>query len=187
MSERFEISAGERGVVRLFAVDLPPEQIEAFAEPDYEANADDPPWPLKDALGAEHLDADFIELFPIGDLKGVGLPGYMTEGLGIAEKDVKADRARLEAMGGHVLIVLSAAFGGVEQTIKPRAPLRWIGTYVEESAPVQFRPLPSESATGEVNTAGAKRPSDAAISGRVAIAVLIFLAVLVGLMVWIAG
>lgn len=188
MSERFEISGGERGVVRLFAVDLPASEIEAFGRPNHEADTDDPPWELRQALGAEYLDADFVELFPLADLKGVGLTGYMTEGLGIAEADVEPDRARLEALSGHVLVVLSAAFGGVAQVIAPRTPLRWIGTYVEEHAPVQFRPLPTEAAKGNVNTTTTtKSPSDAAISGRVATVVLVFLGLLVWLMVWIAG
>ena len=186
MSERFEVRADERGVVRLFAVDLPPEQIKGFAEPDYKTDPDEAPWALKEALGAEYLDSDFIELFPVSDLTGVGLPGYRTEGLGIAEGDVASDRARLEAVSGHVLIVVSSAFGGFAQTIRPRAPLRWIGTSVEETAPVRFEPLPSEAAKGEVTTAAKPRPSDAALSGRVARAALLVLFALVAVMVWVA-
>ncbi|MEO3414451.1 hypothetical protein AAFO92_07340 [Roseovarius sp. CAU 1744] len=187
MSERFEVAENERGIIRLFSVDLPPEQISAFAEKPLGEENDDTPWPLKEALGAQYLDLDFIELFPITNLTGLGLPGYMVEGLGIAEEDIAEDHARLSSLKGHILIVVSSAFGGFAQTLSPRAPLRWIGTYTEETAPVQFQPLPSETARGNVNTDTKPRPSNAAMSGRVAMAALLVLALLVVVLVWIAG
>lgn len=187
MSERFEVNEHERGIVRLFAVDLPPEKIGPFSEEPLGEENDDAPWPLQEALGARYLDSDFIELFPISNLTGLGLPGYMTEGLGIAEKDVEGDLARLSSLDGHILIVLSSAFGGFAQTLSPRAPLRWIGTYAEETAPVQFEPLPSEAAQGNVNTETKPGPSNAAMSGRVAMVALLVLAALVAVMIWIAG
>lgn len=188
MSPPFTIKAQEHGVVRLFMVDLPESRIKAFADPDYDSDADDPPWALKSALGADYLDEDFIEHFTISDLADLGLPGYMTEGLGIAEADIAEDRAQLSALKGHLLIVFSRAFGGFAQSLTPRAPLRWVGTYVEDRPPVIFDPLPSGAATGQVDgPANSAKPSDAAISGRIAMIVLGLLGLFVWLLIWIAG
>lgn len=181
MSERFTVKANERGIVRLFAVDLPAEEIRRFQ------TETDAGWPLREALGATELDLEHVELFPVSDLTGLGLAGYMVEGLGIAEADVAEDRARLEALKGHVLVLVSKAFGGVDQQITPRTPLKWIGTYVEERAPVQFRPLPDAAAEGEVAGPAKAPPSNAAISGRVAMIALLVIFALVVLMIWVAS
>ena len=185
MSERFEVKAHEHGIVRLFTVDTSAEPPMMSAEPDWAADAEDPPWPLRDALGVEYLDSDFIELFDVANLEGVGLPQYMIDGLGVSETDVEEDRARLEAIEGLILVVLSSAFGGFAGTLTPKSPLRWVGTYTEDRAPVSFKPLPSESAKG---TTGDKTPpSDAAMSGRVASIALLVLFALVAVVVWVAS
>lgn len=137
-----QVSSSEHGLVRLFAVDLPPEEMDTFRE----ARVDG--WPLLDALGATTLDLDHVELFDVADLEELGLSGYMVDGLGIAPKDVDEDAARLCNVTGWVLMLRSAAFDGVAQDLSPRAPLKWIGTYAEEGAPVRFTPLPDASAKG---------------------------------------
>ena len=176
MSERFEIKQNEHGMVRLFVVDLPEEAIEGFAEGG-----------LTEALGVARLDPEGVELFALENLQGVGLAGYMVDGLGIAEADVTPDKARLDALTGHLLVLRSRAFGGQSATLTPRAPLRWIGTYPEENAPVKFEPLPSEAAKGQVVPEGKPRPSDAAMSGRVAMIALLVIFALTALMIWIAA
>ena len=177
MSDRFEVKQGERGLVRLFTVDLPPDRIDALRTPD-----------LARALGVETLDADQIDLFSTDDVKELGLTGYMTEGLGIPEADLAADRAQLDALTGTVLIVRSAAFGGQAARVTVRAPLHWVATYAEDHAPVKFDPLPSG---GPADTANARQPakrvSNAAMSGRVAMVALVVLAVLTAVMVWVAS
>jgi hypothetical protein len=180
MSDRFEIKENEHGIVRLFTVDLPEAELDDFAE----AKGDGPS-PLQEALGVSDLNTDFVELFPVSALEGLGLTGYMVEGLGIAEADVNEDRARLEAIEGPVLVVLSSAFGGTPQTLTPKPPLRWVGTYTEERAAVNFKPLPAESAKG--TTGGKPPPSDAAMSGRVASIALLVLFLLVAVVVWVAA
>lgn len=176
MSDRFEVGKGERGIVRLFALDLPEGEAAGFAGA-----------ALEEALGAGGLDAQYVEVFPVADLKGLGLSGYMTEGLGIPAEQIEGDRARLDGLKGHVLVLLSGAFGGRAATLTPRAPLRWIGTYTEEHAPVTFAPLPSDAAAGEVTGGGAAPPSRAAISGRVAMVALLVIAALTAVMIWVAS
>ncbi|WP_294226225.1 hypothetical protein [uncultured Shimia sp.] len=155
------MSSSERGLVRLFAVDVPSEEIDAFRAQEHGADGTLVSWPLQEALGFTYLDEDFIELFPVSDLEGLGLTHYMVEGLGIAQKDVAEDAARLSAQNGWILVVLSAAFDGVVQTLTPKSPLRWIGTYKEDGAPVHFEPLPDASAKGRAPTHGTVQPAPA--------------------------
>lgn len=183
MSERIHIKSGEHGVVRLFAVDLPAEEIAAFTR----RNGT---WPLRDSLGAERLDPDKVEVFDVADLSGVGLAGYLEEGMGIAPEQIAPMRAQIDALRGAVLVLPSSAFGGTEQTLAPRAPLRLVARFSEEREPVSFDPLPDESAQPTAPAPPArpepKAASDAAMSGRVAMIALLVLAVLVAVMVWIA-
>jgi hypothetical protein len=166
------------GLVRLFQINLPPEQVESFSG-DLQK--------VQHALGATQLDTNYVEVFALSDLTGLGLTGYMTEGLGIPAQDFAAEQARLDALEGDILVVLSRAFEGIAQTLTPMAPLRWIGTYAEESANVTFEPLPDESARGVAPVAVKKPTSNAAIQGRVATVVLIFLALFVWAFIKIAG
>ncbi|QGX97178.1 hypothetical protein EI983_02335 [Roseovarius faecimaris] len=176
MSDRFDISASERGLVRLFALDLPGEEVGKLREADLAA-----------MLGVSALDIDQVDLFSTRDLTGLGLSGYMTEGLGIPEAEIAPDRARLDALTGHLMVVRSAAFQGAAVTLTPRAPLRWIGTYTEEKSPVKFEPLPSAAAEGQVAPTAKPRPSDAAMSGRVAMVALLVIAVITLAMVLVAA
>ena len=189
MSDRMNVPENETGIVRLFSVDLEPSAVPAFFGDN--DPGDDASWPVQVALGADTLEAEHVELFPVDDLEGVGLSGYLTEGLGIAEADLAGDRARLDALKGYVLVVRSPAFGGAAQVLTSRAPLRWIGTWSEDRPAVEFEPLPDASAhpepVPETPALAKKTISDAAMSGRVATVVLIFLALLVSLMIWIAA
>lgn len=180
MSERIAIKATEQGVVRVFAVDLPDDALKAF-------NARNGTWPLRDALGADTLDIAHIEVFPVSDLKGVGLAGYLDQGLGIPDDQIEGMRPQLAALTGAVLILRSAAFGGVAQDLTPRAPLRLIATFSEADAPISFAPLPADGAQGHLAQVSKPRPSNAAMSGRIATIALLALFALVGLMIWVAS
>ncbi|WP_306005749.1 hypothetical protein [Aquicoccus porphyridii] len=135
-----EIRSSEQGVIRLFAVDLPPDEAAHF-------NRRNGTWPLRAALGADWLDPDHLLFFDIADLDGVGLTEYLAEGHGIGAEELAPLRQRLDGMKGHALIVTSRAFGGRAQTIKPRAPLRLVATLHEDRPPVIFERLPSDAAT----------------------------------------
>ena len=173
MSTRIDIRAAERGVVRVFAADLTRDAIDGF----------DP----AAALGAEHLLSDQVELFDVADLTGLGLTSYLEEGHGIPPEGLADMAAQLDALKGVVLILPSRALGGKKQVLTPGAPLRLVGTFFEDIQPVSFEKLPDGAAQGNVNTPAKPPPSNAAMSGRVAMAALAFLAVLVAVMIWIAG
>ncbi|MDJ0826404.1 MAG: hypothetical protein QNJ16_12940 [Rhodobacter sp.] len=145
MTDPTEVPAGEREVVRVYALDLEPAAAAAYKAPP-EGDAAD--WPLRQALGATALDPSQVELFAAADLKGVGLPGYLIDGLGIAAPDIDPDRAALEAETGHIVVVLSAAFQGTAQTLTPTPPLRPLGTYrmAEAERPRAPMPVPGDEA-----------------------------------------
>ncbi|GGO59316.1 hypothetical protein SAMN05444398_10977 [Roseovarius pacificus] len=178
MSDRIEIKPTEHGVVRVFTVDLTPDQVEAF-------NRRNGNWPLQQALGAEALNPDHVELFPLSDLDELGLSGYLEQGHGIPVAELAGMRARLDGLAGHVLIVTSRAFDGQAQVLTPRAPLHLIASFNEETAPVSFDPLPSEAARG--TTGDKPGPNDAAMSGRIASLALLVLFLLVAVVIWIAS
>lgn len=183
MSERIEIKANETGIVRVFAVDIPRDGIAAFT-------ARNGRWPLREALGAETLDPEHVEVFDAADLAGVGLPGYLIDGHAVPEDQIAPLRGRLDALDGTLMVVTSRAFGGTAQVLTPRAPVRLVATLSETQTPITFGALPDASARAEPPTEADdthKRPSDAAMSGRIAMVVLLVLALLVVVMVWLAS
>lgn len=99
-------------------------------------------------LGDPDLDPAYVELFDVADLSDIGLAGYLTEGLGVPDAALATDRARLEAVTGPVLVLLSKALHGREVTLTPDPRLSLIGTYREDRPPVHFEPLPTAAAEG---------------------------------------
>ena len=99
-------------------------------------------------LGDPDLDPAYVEIFDVADLSGVGLSGYLTEGLGVPEAALARDRLRLDSLTGPVLILLSRALHGREVTLTTDPRLTLVGTYVEDRPPVHFEPLPTAAATG---------------------------------------
>ncbi len=182
MTDRIEIKASETGVVRVFAVDIPADEIPRFT-------ARNGRWPMREALGAETLDAEHVQVFDAADLTGVGLPGYLAEGHDIPEDQIAPLRGRLSSQTGTLMVVTSRAFTGKAQVLTPRSPLRLIASFSETDAPITFGALPDASARPEQpeTEPARKKPSDAAMSGRVAMIVLLVLALLVLVMVWIAA
>ena len=194
MTARLTIPAEEHRTVRLFAVNLPEAQVTAMLR-------DTPPAPPGELpqvpaaatlLDWPALDTRHTELFAIRDLTGLGLTGYLTEGLGLDEAEIAADRPRLAALEGYVLIVLSHAFArakidagkpgqivlvgslaGMAATAGSRMynatkfglrGFALIGTYREKSAPVLFEPLPGTAGQGTLT--GKPAPADKVARAR---------------------
>jgi hypothetical protein len=180
MSTRIQITAREHGVVRVFAIDLEGDALKAFLR-----RGDS--WGVQEALGAETLNPDLVEIFDVADLTGLGLSGYLDEGQGIATTELDPMRAQLDAIKGTVMVLPTSAFAGTAQTLSVRAPLRLIASFNEDRPPVTFEPLPDASAKGVVPPPARSKPSDAAMSGRVATLALLVIFLLTALMVWIAA
>ena len=132
MTETIEIPAFEHGVVRVFTGAFPSEAaLRAYARP--EGAAEGAPWPLRDELGAEALDARGVEAFPAGNLKGMGLPSYLRMAYGVSEREA-SDPALAEAEG-HVVLIASRAFGGRAQALRVPERLRYLGAFRDAEAP----------------------------------------------------
>ncbi|MEL6702293.1 MAG: hypothetical protein AAFO58_11545, partial [Pseudomonadota bacterium] len=122
-----DIPAGEQGRIRVFALSMTP--IEAQALRDDDDTAGGAQSLRQDVLGAQTLDPDRTEVFAVADLDGVGLPDYLITGHGAQAAEIEADRVKLAALDGWVMIALSPAFGGAAQTLTPDPRLTLIGTY----------------------------------------------------------
>lgn len=180
MSDTIDIPQGGTEV-HVFALELDGPQAEDFvAEPDGDG------WPLKVALGAQALNATLVDYFPVSDLAGLGLAGYLIEGLGCEEAPVEADRAALDAVTGHVVILRPGAAGPQAATLVPRPPLRYIGSYPEARPETTMERLHTPSAEGTVQTqvtpGPAPTPRLLKIAAAVAAALIVIgiLAVLTG-------
>ena len=181
MTARIAVRQGEQGRVWVFAVDLDGEDLSAFTR----RNGG---WPLQQALGAEALDPNHVEVFPVSDLEGVGLARYLEEGHGVPPDQLADMRARLDAQAGTVMVLTSRAVRGATQTLTPRTPLRLLASFSEEHSPVRFEPLPSGGAAPPTAIPEKTRgTSNSALSGRVAMVALLVLFALVGVMIWIAA
>ncbi len=171
MTKPLTFAGGHRDRVAVFAVNLP--------EPD--AETADP----ETLLGVGPVDATRVELFPLRDLQGVGLPAYLTDGLGLDEDAVKADKARLTALEGHVLILHAAAFAQLPVTVSQGPNLTLIGTYDPPRPSLPLTPLRSASAQGAIGAAGGAQPAPGLRLGPLLIA-LAGLALLAGLAIVVA-
>ncbi len=150
---KIEVPSTERGVVRVFELGLEGEAARGFAHD---------PGRVAAALGADEIDIDHVEAFPLSDLAEMRLVDYLSEGYGIEPAEMAADASRLGAIDGWVAIVASPAFGGRAQTITPRAPLSLVASFAEDIAPPRFEDLPSGGAEGIV----VGSPGDAPPVGR---------------------
>lgn len=180
MSTPIDIPANQTGVIRVFALSMTEAEAHALKSDPDAINA---------ALGAE-VDPEHVEIFALSDLEGVGLVGYLSEGNAVPSQQLTPDRAMLERLGGWVMIVFSRAFDSAPATLTLDPALTLIGEY--GAAGVDWRAaetIVSEAAkpyTAPPQTVK-KRPSDAAMSGRIATVVLILLGLFTWAMIWIAG
>lgn len=152
MTETIVVPPGESGCVRVFAVDLPPDEAPAFAAE---------PGDVDRALGTSSLDPDYIDVFPVSRIAALGLSAYLSEGHGIAPSELASDTSRLDALDGHVAVISSGAFGGDGRTLTVAPPLRLVGSYREERQPVSFGKLPAEGAEGILDGPPAPPPPPA--------------------------
>lgn len=130
MSSLANVPAGEIGVLRLFALDMPREQIRFLNEPGAVDNI----------LAVEGLDPEHVEIFAISDLDDLGLPGYLIEGHAIPEEQI--DPA-LSNQDGFVLLVHSRAFGGNAMTLAPTAGVSPLGVFTPTATDWTARPEPT--------------------------------------------
>lgn len=134
-----DIPMTERGVIRVFAISRPMAQMARALE--RRAKAD-----IAAELLAHPVPEDTIELFALSDLTGVGLPGYLTDGYAVDATAVRADRARLEALDGYVLLLHSSVARNGTVTLTPSTDLTLIGTYAEPRPSRAAAPIATQAA-----------------------------------------
>lgn len=135
-------------------------------------------------LGQTDMRHSHVDLIAIGTLEEIGLIGFLAEGPGVDEAALAPYRARLEVLSGHVLVLYPGAFADdVSLTLGPELTL--IATLTQPQTDwSSTEPLTSAAATEQ--TPPKKKPSDAAMSGRIAMLALLVIGFLTWLMIWIA-
>lgn len=136
MSDPLIIPRAERGKLRLFALDMRPEEVAFLQEPGA----------LCDVFGAKDLDEGRIQIVRISDLDDLGLSGFLREGCEISEDELAAHAQALAAVSGAVVLLPSTAAPG-GGTLHPDVRLRYLLTLTETG--------PDWRAGGPIETASA--------------------------------
>ncbi len=132
------VSPHEYGTVRVFTSALDPEDASAIT-----------PQNVHRLLGEDvTLVAEKVEVVPTRALDGLGLTDYLSEGYGVADKDLDGRRAQLDAVSGLVVLLPASAFGGREQNLDPHPSMRFLGVFREEVSEPPLRMPQPESAKG---------------------------------------
>ncbi len=154
------IKSSERGVIRVFHIDLPREAVDRFT-----TQAGTGEWPVQYALGAKSLRAAFVEVVDLRDLGEMSLSQYLVSAHDVSGADFDKMRPRLDQLTGFALVLPSQAFDQTEQDLTIAAPLRWVGTFNEPKPAPGGAPIRTTSAKGIVGTpkGGVQKTSNTAI------------------------
>ena len=136
-------------------------------------------------FGKVVVNTDYVDAVTPGMLIDMTLADLIRNGYEMPVSD--RDAEKLRCLGGTVVLVMSAAFGGNELTIDLPSDVRLVTTLREGASMSAPQPIHTESAKGIVPPSGKKVPSQAAMSGRVATIALLVMFLLVAIMIWIAG
>jgi hypothetical protein len=134
-----EIPRTEFGTIRVFAVSRPMANMARALRQQSKAA-------LASTLLGHQVSEDDIELFALSDLTGVGLHGYLSEGYDVDKEALRADRVRLEALDGYVLLNFSRINAQGDVTLMPNSDLTLIGTYIEPKAEHTATPITTDAA-----------------------------------------
>lgn len=138
-------------------------------------------------VAANHIQR--VEIKELGDMT---LSAFLGAGYSIEQDKLDPYVAQLDGLGGVVFLMRSRAFAERPATLNRGGDAKLIATFAEPGVDVNFEPLPDESAKrpsipAPEDAPVKKKPSDAAMSGRVATIALLVMAFLVWLMIKVAG
>jgi hypothetical protein len=139
MTPSLNIPSGERGILRLFSLDMPAEQVRFLSEPGAAAQM----------LGVDDLDLAQTDIISLDDLADIGLPQFLIDGFSIPPDQI--DIPALTALSGHVMLVRSRAFRNRATTLTPAPQLALVASFTE--------PHTDWSATHMQTTSAHSRPS----------------------------
>ena len=148
------IPANERGILRLFALNMPAEQARFLSEPGAAAQML--------GLPGFDLDPDQVQVITLGDLDQMGLAGYLTQGFDVPADQI--DQPALQALKGHVLLLRSRAFRDHPANLTPAPQLALVGEYTEPQA--NWHPAPISDDTARQSTARRTPPRTARSQAR---------------------
>lgn len=175
MSDALTVPPGETGKVRVFALNMPAEQVNFLHEPGAVA----------DILGVDRLDTAHVDIFALRDLEELGLPGYLIEGCDVPAVQIAPDRARLKALRGHVLVVHSRAFDGQAENLAPAAALDLVAIYDVTPTDWSARtPIDTDSARRRAGSAQSPR-AERARARRIGSGIFLVFMILFALIVWL--
>lgn len=166
---------GEReiGCVRVFHFDPP--------------NDDGPIFQFQAAIGVSGLSADHVQHVVLAELGDMPLRSFLSVAYEI-DASVLDKATELDDLTGHIFIVRSSAFLDRPVTLKTDGAARLVATLWEPSNVSGFAtPIETESAKGILTPPTRKKPSDAAMSGRVATIALLVMGLLVWVMIKVGG
>ena len=177
------VAPNEHGLIRVFLVGRPP---------DLKVGERLPLARICEALGVDRLNEQDIQQIWNTEIEDLSFTDFLRKGYEVNEDDVARENFALDAMDevkALILVIRSSAFVERPATITLEGPLmNHVATLREPDASVVFRPLPDAGAKGPVeDPPQKKRPSDAAMSGRIATLALLVMGLLVWLMIWVAG
>ena len=178
------VSPMERGVIRVFALDLPARELARLTDPG--PTDPSPQATVAMLVGLDWLEQDGFEIFDPEVLGDLGLSGYLRDGGGVAARDLGGIAARLDGLHTPVLLLYSRAFAGKQATLKPAPGVTPVATLTEDTPPVSFEKLPDASAAGLTGTA---TPANAPVTNphltlMLALLALPLVAILLGLILY---
>lgn len=122
------VAAGEIGVLRVFAIDLPGGKAEKFVAVE---RASGVATRFNHALSPSvTLDPAFVEIVCVADLRRQGhsdLLAYVTDAQ-FRPADLAHNAKALRAAAGQLVLVWSEAFGGAAVALHPAPPVRLLAT-----------------------------------------------------------
>jgi hypothetical protein len=140
---QIQINGADASTVHLLHLDLPPQAVERFT-----TMAGTGEWPLKYGLGASKLRPAFVETVDLRDLGDMSLSQYLAQAYDVSPKALGADKARIDALRGHVVILPPQAFDATSQTLNVAMPLQFVGSYASVKAASKGARLRSKGAEG---------------------------------------
>lgn len=139
---------------------------------------------VADLLGREDAKLTHVDLIAVADLDEIGLAGFLLDGPGVPADELTRHKARLDALTGYVLVLYPGVFD-TDTELTLGADLTLIAVLNQEPTNWEAAQSLTSAAATEL-TPGKKKPSDAAMSGRIAMIALLVIALLTWLMIWIA-
>jgi len=151
MLEMLYIRSDEPRGVRLFSLAADRAELDRLQAILAEAEPGLAEGRLADLLGVKAVDATRVEVFDLADLDDFGLMNYLIKANGLPEEALEPDRAALDALSGVVMILYPNAFHRQELTLSPAPALTPVGAWDEDIPEIEFTPLRSEAAQGQLD------------------------------------